>query len=69
MGEHSPQPTSRELSDLAWLAEERMIMDRSHWWPRIAQWQRRGWVRLRWEGKRCYVQATEAGREAANVGA
>lgn len=59
------QTTPRVLGDLAWLAEERIVMNQSHWWPRIVQWQRYGWVRLRWEGKLCYVQATEAGMETS----
>lgn len=64
-----PVPMTTQMSDLAWLAEERMIMADSSWWPRIRKWQREGLVRLRWGNSAlaCYVQATEKGREAAGV--
>ena len=68
--QEGPKPTPIwTMRDLAWLSDERMIGDDTAWWPRIAVWQKRGWVRLRWKESRlfCFVQLTDKGREHVGI--
>jgi hypothetical protein len=53
---------ARRLSEFA---AEKQVLATDTSWPRLTEWQRKGWVSLRWgdSGSFCFVSLTQSGRD------